>query len=288
MFTIAGASGRVGSATANCLLEDGHQVRVLVRDPAKGTPWAERGAEVEVVDLADRAGLARALSDSQGVFLLLPFDLTSTDLVGDTQRLHAAMSAAVADSEVPHVVMLSSGGADLAEGTGPIIGLHELETELRRTGTVLTALRSGHFQEKVADVLDAARSDGVYPVFAGSADVPIPMVATADVGAIAARSLQRRPMRSEVVDVLGPSYTERQVAQQLGRMLGRPLEVVTIPREGWHDTLVGSGLSPELAAVLVELYDADERGLLAPRGDRRERGTTPLEETLAGLVHAYA
>jgi uncharacterized protein YbjT (DUF2867 family) len=288
MYTVAGASGRVGSATANRLLEDGHQVRVLVRDPAKGAYWAERGAEVRVVDLTDRGGLSRALSGSRGAFLLLPFDLTSIDIAGDTQRMVGAISGAVADSGIPHVVMLSSGGADLPEGTGPIVGLHQLEVALHRTGTVLTALRSGHFQEKVTDVLDAARHGGIYPVFASSADVPIPMVATEDLGAIAARHLQQPPVRSEVVDVLGPSYTERQVAEQLGRALARPLEVVTIPREGWHRTLVESGLGPEVGDVMVGLFDADERGLLAPRGDRCERGTAPLEDTLAQLLHAYA
>src|SRR5699024_12284889 len=102
----------------------------------------------------------------------------------------------------PRVVLLSSGGADRAEGTGPIAGQHRMGGALGGTGTGLSALRSGHFQEKLTDVLDAARESGIYPVFAGSADMPIPMVATADLGAVAADVLQSPPGVSEAIDVL--------------------------------------------------------------------------------------
>jgi uncharacterized protein YbjT (DUF2867 family) len=212
MYTIAGATGRVGSVVATQLLEDGHAVRVVVRDPAKGAPWAERGAGVAVADLADRHRLAATLAGSRGAFLLLPFDPTGADFDAETQRLIDAIAGAVRDAAVPHLVMLSSGGADLAEGTGPIVGLHRLEQQLHATSAVLTVLRSGHFQEKVGEVIETARHEGIYPVFADSADVAKPMIATRDIGRIAAAALRTPPAGSETVDVLGPRYTERDVA----------------------------------------------------------------------------
>src|SRR5699024_11984302 len=68
------------------------------------------------------------------------------------------------------------------------------------------ALRSGHFQEKVADVLGSVREGGVYPVFATSADTPIPMVATRDIGEVAAQALLYPPASSESVDLIGPEH----------------------------------------------------------------------------------
>ena len=284
MYTITGATGRVGSAAAARLLDDGTPVRAVVRDPAKGETWSARGAQVALADLDDRAALRDAFAGSDGVFVMLPFDLTADDFHAQTRAQVDAIAGAVADVQVPHVVMLSSLGADLPEGTGPIVGLHWLEEALRATGTVVSAIRSGHFQEKVGDVLDAARHAGIYPVFADSADVPLPQVATRDNGALVAETLQAPRAASEVVDVAGPAYTERQVADLLGAALGRELQVVTIPKEGWEDALVDAGVPRHIAQVMVGLYDADERGLLAPRGDRTVRATTPLEATLAGLV----
>ena len=290
MYVIAGATGRVGGAAARRLLEDGAEVRVLVRTQDAARVWEARGAEARVLDLGDRSALADACRGAEGLFVLLPFDLTADDLDvhADALDVHAdalvaSVAGAVDDAGVAHVVMLSSGGADLEAGTGPIAGLHRLERALR-SATTLTALRSGHFQEKVADVLGPASTDGVYPVLASSADRPLPMGATADVGRVAAELLLAPGRTSEVVDVLGPEHTEREVAGCLGGLLGRELHVAVVPAEGWEATLAGAGFPAHVAASLAELYRADEDGLLAPRGDRTIRVTTPLEATLARVL----
>ncbi len=284
MYVVAGATGHVGSAVAHRLLHAGAQVRVLVRTDTAAEEWERRGADAHVLDLRDREELTASLAGCAGLFSLLPFDLAVPDLAAHAQAVVDATAGAVAAAGVPHVVVLSSGGADLPVGTGPVAGLHRLEEALRVTGTVVTALRSGHFQEKVTDVLEVARHDGIYPVLAASADVARPMGATADLGVVAADALRTPPGRSESVDVLGPVYTERQVAGALEVALRRPLEVVTVPEAEWVDLLSGTGLPTAAAQSLAELYRADERGLLAPRGDRVVHVTTPIERTLAALV----
>ena len=284
MFVIAGATGRVGSATAHTLIDAGAEVRVLVRREADAAPWRQAGAETATVDLTDRAGLTAALTGAAGFFALLPFDLGAADVDAHAELLSDAIAGAVAEAGVPHVVMLSSGGADLAAGTGPITGLHRLERALGETGTTLTALRSGHFQEKVSDVIDLARETGTYPVFAPTAEVPVPMVATRDLGAVAARALLAPPPSSEAVDIIGPSRTESDVAEVLGRALGRALTVEIVPEPAWAPALTAAGFAPHVADSLAELYRADAAGLLAPRGDRSITVTTTVEETIAGLV----
>lgn len=284
MYVVAGATGRVGSVTAGDLLAAGAPVRALVRRSSDAEAWRARGAEAYELVLSDRAALGEALRGATGLFVLLPFDLTVDDLDEHADTLIVAIAGAVLDQRVPHVVMLSSGGADLADGTGPISGLHRLEQALLATGTTLTALRSGHFQEKVADVIGAARGAGVFPLCAGSADLPIPMIATRDIGVMAARALLSPPATSEVVDISGPSYSEREVAAKLGTALGRNLHVVMLPEEDWAGAMIDAGFRPHIAESLAELYRADEQGLLAPRGDRSLRATTRIEETITQLL----
>ncbi|ANJ28340.1 NAD(P)H-binding protein [Agromyces aureus] len=283
MYAVAGATGRVGSATAHELIASGSDVRVLVRDRERGEEWIRRGAESRVADLGDRAALRDAITGCDGLFVMMPFDLTVDDLGAYAEALASSVAGAVADSGIPHVVLLSSGGADLPEGTGPIAGLYRMEQALRGTGTVLTALRSGHFQEKVGDLIEAARG-GVYPVFAASADVPLPMAATRDLGATAARALLSPDTASTSIDVLGPAYSERQVAAVLGAALNRELEVVVLPEDAWAPELIEAGYRPHVAESLAELSRADEQGLLAPRGDRAVHVDTPIEATIAGLI----
>lgn len=283
MYVIAGATGRVGGAAARRLLEDGAEVRVLVRDPRAAERWGALGADARVLDLRDRATLTEACRGAAGLFVLLPFDLTAEDLDSHAAALTTSIAGAVDDAGVSRVVMLSSGGADLASGTGPVAGLYRLEEALRTT-TTLTALRPGHFQEKVTDLLGPVMAEGVYPVLAGTADRPLPMGATADVGRVAAEALRAPAGTGEVIDVLGPERTEREVAGLLGELLGRELHVAVVPAEAWEATLTATGLPGHAASSLAELYRADEAGMLAPRGDRTVRVTTPLEVTLARVL----
>lgn len=288
MYVIAGATGHVGSAAAESLLAAGEQVRVLVRDAAKADGWTGRGAQVAVVDLRNRAALADALRGANGFFALLPFDLRAADIEADQREVAEGLAAAVRESGVPHVAMLSSWGADLTDEPVLATWLGDLETRLRGTGATLSAVRSAHFHEKVEDVVGAAIGAGIYPVFSDSADKPVPMVATRDIGQLVAETLRNPPAEHQVVNISGPSYTERQVAEELGNLLGKDLDVVTIPRDGWVGTLVEAGLPEGAATLLADLYDADERGLLKPAGGHVVAGATPLEQTLRGLVSSAA
>jgi uncharacterized protein YbjT (DUF2867 family) len=124
--------------------------------------------------------------------------------------------------------MLSSLGAELAEGTGPIKSLHYLENALSATGTKLIAVRACYFQENIAGLIPGAREAGIYPNFLPSPDMAIPMIATRDIGGLASL-LRSAPERSETVDLVGPMYSARQLSDKLGRALGKRLQVVDIP-----------------------------------------------------------
>lgn len=284
MYTITGVTGHVGGAAARELLTDGAPVRVVVHDSEQRAAWAKRGAETAIADFDDPPALAQALRGSQGAFVLLP----TMPGGGDAEHRHMAdsIAAAVAQSGVPHVVVLSSLGADLAEGTGPIRWLHHLESRLGETDALLSVLRSCHFQEKVETMLGAAVGEGVYPVFGENVDAAVPMIATRDIGTIAAEALLRPPAATEVVDLIGPASSEQDVADHLAALLGRSLQVVAIPRGGWVDAMVDAGLPAPMAQELAELSEAGQRGLLEPRGDRQRHGTTPIEHTLSAVLAA--
>ena len=284
MYVIAGVTGHVGSVVAKDLLDKGQKVKVLVRDRAKGAAWEARGATVAVGELGDKAFLTGALSGAQGFFTLLPPDFGVADLFAYQRELADTIAAAVQASKVPHVVMLSSLGADLEEGTGPIRGLHYLEDKLRAAGTKVTAVRASYFQENVQNGLGPARSAGIYPNFSSSADAAFPMIATHDLGVVAADALRNPPSRSETVDVVGPLYTSKQVAEKLSRALGKQVRVQDVPEAGWVNTMVKAGFPPSIARSFAEMYQAFDKGRVQPHGDRMIQGKTEIDQVIAGLV----
>src|SRR5262252_5240408 len=130
MYAITGVTGRTGSIVAETLLARGKQVRVVARDATKAAPWKLRSAEVAIANLDDVDALARALAGAQGAYVLLPPKQTSTDPIGENAKMSASIAKAVRASGLPHVVLLSSFGAQHADGTGPIRALHAAERDL--------------------------------------------------------------------------------------------------------------------------------------------------------------
>jgi len=284
MYVVAGVTGHVGSIVANQLLDKECRVRVIVRDEKKGEPFAKRGAEVSTGSLDDEAFLTRALNGATGFFTLLPPNMAAQDVYAYQCAAADAIAGAVGAAKVPHVVLLSSIGADLESGTGPIKGLHYLEGALRRTGTVVTAIRAGMFQENVGGSVRAAKTQGKLFSFMPSADIAMPMIATRDIGMLAAEQLVAGAKKSEIIDLQGPAYSQRQVATVLGTALGKKLEIVDVPQNGWLDAMMKSGLPKPIAESYAEMYTGFGSGKVRPRGDRLLKGKTTLDEVINTIV----
>jgi uncharacterized protein YbjT (DUF2867 family) len=285
MLVVAGVTGHVGSVAARELLSKGQKIKVIVRDPAKGVEWSKKGAEVAVGSLDDAGFLTGALKGAKGFFTLLPPGIQVTRFIAYQRRTADAIAAAIRNSGVPYVVLLSSVGADLAEGTGALKGLHYFENVVRATGVRLVAIRPGYFQENIASALAPARTAGIVPnVTHYSADDPFQMIATHDIGLLAAHELLFQSGKSEAVDLQGPSYSIRQAAGLLGAALGKTLRVMDVPPEAQVAAFKQAGMSQELAELMPEMYAGFASGLIRPVGDRLKLGFTPLETVIRTLV----
>ncbi len=232
--------------------------------------------------LEDSSFLAQALKGATGFFTLLPPNFGVANVYEYQKRTADVIAEAVKLAKVPHVVILSSSGAELENGTGPIRGLHYLEKVLGETGAKVTAIRAGYFQENVGNMLAPARAQGIFPNFMPSQDYPMPMIATKDIGQLAADCLLTP--KAETVDLLGPAYSIRQIAEKLGTALGKPLQIVDIPPEQHVGAMLQAGMPAPWAESFAEMYSAFSTGKITPQGDRIAQGTTTLDEVIKTLV----
>ncbi len=289
IYAIAGVTGHTGSVAAETLLAQGKQVRVIVRDAAKGAPWQAKGAEVAIASLDDTVALTRALTGVAGAFLLLPPDVTTTTPIENNAKLSALLAASVRAAKVPHVVFLSSVGAQHSDGTGPIKALHRAEADLAATGTALTAIRAAYFQENWGSSLGML-AQGVLPTFIPS-DVRYPQVATRDIGRTIASALVEGGTAGtkQVIELAGPrDYTGAEVAATLATITGKPVAVQNAPLEAVVPTFTSFGLSAPVADLFREMYAGIASGRVAYEGGsaRQVRGSVEIAETLQGLLGA--
>ena len=284
MFVITGATGHTGAVAAETLLGAGKKVRVVVRDAAKAERLKALGAELFVADLADASAFARAVRGAQGVFLLSPPDVAAKDFIAERKRLTQQQVDTLAAEQVPHVVLLSSIGAQHAAGTGPILSVRNAEQQLRASGLPATFVRAAYFVENWGAVVPAVESDGVLPSFI-AARARISMVSTPDIGKTVAQSLIEGPRGVRVIELSGPSdASPNDVAAAFSRILGKPVQVLEAPLEAVVPTFTSLGISGNVAELFREMYEALAAGKLSPEPGEQVRGTTQLESTLRGLL----
>jgi uncharacterized protein YbjT (DUF2867 family) len=278
MYAILGATGNTGSIVAHKLLEQGKKIRVVGRDSKRLAPFVSKGAEAFATDVLDTDALSKAFAGTEGVYALIPPSMTSTDFRAYQERVTDSIAKALETAAVSHAVTLSSFGADKPDKTGPVIGLHNMETKLARiNGLNALHLRAGYFMENTLAQVGVLHGFGMMagPV---RADLALPMIATKDIGAVAAEALIRLDFKGQQTrELLGQrdiSYNE--VARIVGVAIGKPaLAYIPLPDEQVIQAMTGMGISRNMAILLCEMSAALNNGYMKALEARSAENTTP-------------
>ncbi|AMM17543.1 NmrA family transcriptional regulator [Burkholderia sp. PAMC 28687] len=288
MFAITGITGQVGGVVARLLLASGHDVRAVVRDAAKGEAWAKEGCEVAVADVNDQHALQHAFERTEGVFVLLPPTFDPTQGFPEARKAIASLRAALAAARPKKVVVLSTIGA---QATQPNL-LNQLQIMEQELGTLpmpVAFLRAAWFIENAAWDIAPARETGVVPSFLQPLDKLVPMVATADIGRVAADLLRETWTGRRVIELEGTQrVSPDMIAASLGRLLGRDVRMNIVPRDTWEDLFRSQGMTNPLPRM--QMIDGFNEEWICFEGGQNEvrRGRVPLDTVLQSLIEKGA
>lgn len=271
MYVVTGATGHTGSVVADALLAAGKRVRVIGRDAKRLERFTHKGAEAFVADAADAAAITNAFSGAEAAYLIIP---PYQARVGDS------LVSAVKKNALKHAVVLSSYGADKPDRTGPVVGLHNLEEKLEGVaGLNALYLRAGYFMENLLPQIWVINTLGFMagPV---RADLALPMIATHDVGTVAAEALLKLNFEGKKSrELQGPrdvSYTE--AAGIIGAAIAKPgLTYQQLPAAQLRPAFQQMGMSPSQADLLLEMAEAlntKHLRMLEPRSSANSTPTT--------------
>jgi uncharacterized protein YbjT (DUF2867 family) len=274
MYVILGASGNTGSIIANSLLSAGKKVRVVGRDSGRLQRFVDKGAQAFTATVSDAAAITKAFSGARAAYLMLPPAKSQEEQERDSD----AIAKAVRKSGLRYAVHLSSYGAQLAEGAGPVSGLHSSENKLSAIeGVNVLHLRAAYFMENNLAAIGMIHGMGLV----GNAllpDLKIPMAATRDVGDYAAQRLLHLDFSGKQTrELLGErdlSMTEATAV--IARGIGKPdLRYEQFPYDQVLQALTQLGVPPKGAAMYIEMYKAINAGVLVPLEPRSPENTTP-------------
>jgi uncharacterized protein YbjT (DUF2867 family) len=281
-IVVTGATGNIGSRLVHHLLERGHRVTAIGRSADKLQPLQTAGATTQTGDLADTAFLTEALRTADAAFLMIPPNMQAPDFMAYQAQVGESIAQAVRAAGLKQAVHLSSIGADLPAGTGPVVGLHHQEARLNAIeGLHVVHLRPAYFMENLLANLPLIQHMGI----TGSAmrpDLSFPMIATQDIAARAAEAFDADLPNHSAHLLLGPrNYTMTEAIRAIGEAIGKPeLPYVPFSYEDAKKGMLQGGLSESMANLYEEMTRNMNEEKVMVQEPRTPQNTTPttLEE----------
>jgi uncharacterized protein YbjT (DUF2867 family) len=276
-IAITGPTGHIGRRLVQELLKKGgSELVLLARDPNKLKAEQARGAKVIQGDLAEPGFLKRATVGCNALFFMIPPDTQQPDVRGFQKQMAKLAAEAIKANKIERTVFLSSMGAHLGQGVGPVNGLHDAEEELRAVAKNLTILRPTFFMENfMMSIPTIKQAQTIYMPITGS--TKIPMIATQDIAQRAADELLNDKAHGvRVLSLHGPKeYAFEEVAQTIGQAWGKEVKYVKVTPEQTREAMRGMGVGQNFTDLILEMYGALENGHMHDERPRSKETTTP-------------
>lgn len=291
-YAIMGATGHIGSVIVQELLKEGHRVRALGRDQEKLQKLKEKGAEIISCSFDNEAALASAFKNCDAIFCFLPPAYKEEDMEAYQDKVGEAICRALKKSQEQRVINLSSIGADQAAGTGVIKILARQEKRLNDIpGLHVLHFRPGYFMENLLWQIPMIKAEG----FNGSAlksDLPLPMIATQDIGKKVAELLEALEFtQASVFEYIGPKPVSLQEATKIiGKAIGKAdLKYKQYSYIDAEKEMLARKVKPKTAKLILEMYQAINEGKirLTQELTSENHGTTTIEAFATIFAKAY-
>lgn len=253
-ITISGSLGNIGKPLTTKLIVSGHDVTVISSNKDRVEAIEALGAKAVIGSVTDVAFLKNAFAEADAVFAMTPPNLGGSNIIANTTTAGKALAEAITAAGVKRVVMLSSIGADLPTGNGPIAGLYNIEKIYETLENVsLTFLRAGFFFTNLYNDVPMIKGGGIigsnYP-----ATATIPFVHPEDIASAVAEELQKTTSGKNVRYIISDVRTAGDVAKVLGEAIDKPqLPWIEFTDEQSLGGMKQAGLPEEMAGLYLEM-----------------------------------
>jgi uncharacterized protein YbjT (DUF2867 family) len=239
------------------LVAAGHNVTVISSNADKVTDIQALGAKAAIGSLADADFLTETFTGADALYAMVPPSFSAESLRAYQNETGKSYAEAIRRSGVKKVVALSSIGAHLDSGVGPIKGIHDVEGILNRLDNIaIKFIRAPFFYINFFSNIPLIRHQGIigsnYP-----ADARLIMVHPKDIAAAVAEELQQDFSGKSVRYIVSDESTPGNAAAVLGEAIGNPnLPWIEFTDEQLAEGLQQAGVPPEMTRNFVEMGTA--------------------------------
>ncbi|MBE8726305.1 NAD(P)H-binding protein [Flavobacterium hungaricum] len=250
---ISGSLGNIGKPLTAQLVQSGHDVTVISSSADRKTAIENLGAKAAIGSVSDADFLQQTFSGADALFAMTPPNMGGQNIIKNTVAAGSAFAKAIQEADIKRVVMLSSIGADLESGTGPIAGLHQIEKLYENLDASITFLRAGYFYINFYNDIPMIKGAGImggnFP-----ASLQIPLVHPEDIAWAAAEELQKAQEGKNIRYIISDVKTPSEIVKTFGAAISKPeLPWVEFTDEQSFGGMTQAGLPEEMAGLYTEM-----------------------------------
>ncbi len=264
-YVITGGAGNISRPLSKKLLDAGHDVTVIGRNAENLKPLTEMGARSAIGSIEDISFLKRIFADADAVYTMVPPNYSAPDLKGYHALVGKNYAVAIRGSKIKHVVNLSSVGAHLPEGCGPVTGLYRVEQALNEVQEVpIKHLRPAYLFSNLLGSVSMVKNMNIIGSNFGGPDFTMLLADTHDVAAIAFEELENLNFTGHTARyICSDEVSTDKIARVLGNAVAKPELPWIVFSNG--DAIAGMlqmGLPEEMAKNYAEMCNAIHTGIM--------------------------
>ena len=249
---VTGATGNTGLLLVDQFAAAGKDFRVMVHTPTKAALVQKGKAEVVIGDFIDTASLERALEGIERAYLVSP---ASPDMV----KQQKAFVDVAKKTGLKRIVKLAALGTAPDSPVGLLRQHAEIEEYIKKSGIAYTLLRPHFFMENLLGNIGTIKSDSA--IYSPLGDARISAISTADIAAVALRTLIEDGHAGKTYTLTGPeAVTYGRIADIVGEVIGRKVAYIPVSYDTAHGGMVKSGMPEWLVDDLVRLMKTWSKG----------------------------
>ncbi|WP_028978284.1 NmrA family NAD(P)-binding protein [Sporocytophaga myxococcoides] len=261
-YVITGSIGHISKPIAENLIKAGKNVTIITSDVNKVSQIEALGAKVLTGSLEDSQFVKDAFKNAEVVYTMIPPLMKTNDLRGSQLKIASNYAESIRANKIPYVVTLSSIGAHLGKGCGPVDALAAYEKMLDQIpGLNVKHLRPSYFFYNLFNQIGLIKNLGIAGGNFGNSDAKLPLVHTNDIAAAATDELLHLNFKSSSFRyVVSDFRTTQEIVQVLGKAIGKDFPWVEFTDEQQKEGLLNAGLSDSHAEAFTEMGIAIRTG----------------------------
>lgn len=292
-YVLTGSTGNITKPLAESLIAAGHEVTIITSSESRKEEIEKLGATASIGNVLDAAFLTNAFTGADAVYLMIPPTFTVTDWLGFQKEVAESFITAVKQSGVKNIVQLSSIGAHMGTGAGPIDGLAYLEKRLESiNGINVVKLRPSYFYTNFFTMIDMIKHAGILGSNMGDGNFKLVLTHPKDIAEAAAKNLLALNFKGQSIEYVSSDIVSfSDLTKTLGEAIGKPeLPWIAFSDEETLQGMLQSGLPEVFAKGYVQMGKSIREGLIQEDYINRKeqpQGKVKLQDFAKEFAQAY-